>query len=319
MVGAVTAGAAPAIEVRALHKKYGAHTAVHELDLTVPTGVIFGLIGPNGAGKTTTLRVLLDIIRPTSGTVAVLGQDPRAGGAELRRHIGYIPGELRLDSRLGAGGLLRHLAQISGPVPHGAIEQLAERLGLDLARPVRTLSKGNKQKVGLVQAFMHRPALLVLDEPTSGLDPLVQREVLALLREARDGGQTVLLSSHVLSEIQQAADEVAVLAQGRIVAEGAVSTLRLASVRRVRATLSGSTDGALRSALTRMPGVEKLDIAAAGELIHLSATVRGEIDPVIRAISTATIRDLTVEEPDLEESVLGLYAAASPSDREDLP
>ncbi len=297
-----------AIHTRALNKRYGSHTAVYGLDLAVRSGSVFGLIGPNGAGKTTTLRMLLDIIRPTSGDLAVLGELPRAGGAALRRRIGYIPGELRLEGRVKGGALLRHLAETSGPVAPGRIDSLAERLGLDLTRPVRTLSKGNKQKLGLVQAFMHRPELLVLDEPTSGLDPLVQREFLAMVREARDAGQTVLLSSHVLSEIQQAADDVAVLAQGRIAAEGPVSSLRIASVRRIRATLAGIASESVRAALGAVPGVEDVDVAAAGDLVRVSATARGEIDAVIRAIASGTIRDLTVEEPDLEESVLDLYA-----------
>ncbi len=297
-----------AIHTSALRKRYGSHTALHGLDLTVETGTVFGLIGPNGAGKTTTLRLLLDIIRPTSGEVAVLGQAPRAGGAAQRRRIGYIPGELRLEGRVKGRALLRHLAEISGPVAPGTIEQLSERLGLDLDRPVRTLSKGNKQKLGLVQAFMHQPALLVLDEPTSGLDPLIQREFLSMVREARDAGQTVLLSSHVLSEIQQAADDVAVLAQGRIVAEGPVASLRIASVRRIRAAVTNVSPDSVRAALTAAAGVEDIDVALAGELVRVSATVRGDIDPVIRAIGAGTIRDLTIEEPDLEESVLDLYA-----------
>ncbi len=297
-----------AIHTRALRKRYGSHIALHELDLTVESGSVFGLIGPNGAGKTTTLRMLLDIIRPTSGDVTVLGESPRNGGAALRRRIGYVPGELRLEGRVKGRALLRHLAEISGPVAPGMTEQLAERLGLDLNRPVRTLSKGNKQKLGLVQAFMHRPDLLVLDEPTSGLDPLVQREFLAMLREARDAGQTVLLSSHVLSEIQQAADDVAVLAQGRIVAEGAVSSLRIASVRRIRATVTDVPAQTVHATLASAPGVDGIDVAASGELVRVSATAHGEIDPVIRAIAAGTIRDLTVEEPDLEESVLDLYA-----------
>lgn len=297
-----------AIHTRALHKRYGSHTALHGLDLTVQSGTVFGLIGPNGAGKTTTLRMLLDIIRPTSGELQVLGQAPRAGGAALRRHIGYIPGELRLDGRITGRALLHHLAQLSGPVRPGSIDGLAERLGLDLTRPVRRLSKGNKQKLGLVQAFMHKPALLVLDEPTSGLDPLVQREFLAMVREARDAGQTVLLSSHVLSEIQQAADHVVVLAQGRVAAEGPVESLRIASVRRIRAAIEGVEPDAVRATLQAVPSVEDVEVASAGALVRVSATVRGAIDPVIRAIAVGTIRDLTVEEPDLEESVLDLYA-----------
>ncbi len=297
-----------AIQTRGVQKRYGAHTAVHGLDLTVETGCVFGLIGPNGAGKTTILRMLLDIIRPTSGEIAVLGKSPRRGGAALRREIGYIPGDLRLEGRPTGRRMLDRLAEISGPVAPGSIEQLAERLGLDLARPVHALSKGNRQKLGIVQAFMHRPALLVLDEPTSGLDPLVQREFLALVREARDAGQTVLLSSHVLSEIQQAADDVAVLARGRIVAEGPVASLRLAGVRHLRATVAGVSAELLRTALSRAASVEHLDLDAAGGTVRVSATVRGEIDPVIRAIAEGTITDLIVEEPDLEESVLDLYS-----------
>lgn len=304
-----------AIHARALHKRYGSRTALHALDLSVESGSVFGLIGPNGAGKTTTLRLLLDIIRPTSGEITVLGRPVRAGGAALRRDIGYIPGELRLEGRVKGRTLLRHLAELSGPVAPGAIDQLAERLDLDLTRPVRTLSKGNKQKLGLVQAFMHRPSLLVLDEPTSGLDPLVQREFLAMVREARDAGQTVLLSSHVLSEVQQSADIVAVLAEGRIVAEGPVASLRIASVRRVRATLTGAEPDSVRAALLAAPGVEDVDVeaVAGGDLVRVSATARGDIDPVVRAIAIGTIRDLTVEEPDLEESVLDLYSRTGAS------
>ncbi|MFV0374112.1 ABC transporter ATP-binding protein [Microbacterium sp.] len=300
-----------AIHTRDLVKRYGSHTAVHGITVRVERGSIFGLIGPNGAGKTTTLRMLLDIIRPTSGQIEVLGASPRSGGASLRRRIGYIPGELRLDGRVKGRSLLHYLADLSGPVPPGRVDALAERLGLDLTRPVRTLSKGNKQKLGLVQAFMHEPELLVLDEPTSGLDPLIQREFITMVREARDAGQTVLLSSHVLSEIQQAADDVAVLAQGRIVAEGAVSALRIASVRRVRATVTGADPNALRAALGAAGAVDDLEVTPATDgLVRVAATVRGEIDPVIRALATGSIRDLTVEEPDLEESVLDLYSRA---------
>ena len=216
----------PVIETRALTKRYGSRTAVDSLDLSVQPGCVFGLIGPNGSGKTTTLRMLLDIIRPSSGQALVLGVPPRSGGPALRRRIGYVPGDLRLNGRARGRTLLEHFAQISSPVPAGRVETLAERLGLDLSRPVRALSKGNRQKLGLVQAFMHDPDLLVLDEPTSGLDPLVQREFLEMLAEARAAGRTVLLSSHVLSEIQQSADQVAVLSLGKVVAQGDVAAQR---------------------------------------------------------------------------------------------
>ncbi|MFS0853334.1 ABC transporter ATP-binding protein [Microbacterium sp. 179-I 3D4 NHS] len=305
-----------AIDITRLHKAYGRHVALHSLDLHVTPGTIFGLIGPNGAGKTTTLRTLVDVIRPTSGTARVLGEDPRTGGAALRRRIGYVPGELRLEGRVTGHRLLAFYAEVSGPVAPGAVDGLAERLGVDLTRPVRTLSKGNKQKLGLIQAFMHRPELLILDEPTSGLDPLVQREFLQLVREARDAGQTVLLSSHVLSEIQQTADEVAVLAAGRVVAEGDVASLRLGSVRRVRAVIATTDAAATATRFDRLPGLSGLETRAGDGILHLSGTVDGAIDPFVKALSPFEVQDLTVEEPDLEESVLRLYgdgAASAPS------
>lgn len=327
------------IEVRALHKRYGRNVALHELDLYVRPGTIFGLIGPNGAGKTTTLRTLVDIIRPSSGTVRVLGEEPRHGGAALRRRIGYVPGELHLEGRSSGHRLLAFYAEVSGRAGEAAsvlrtAHDLADRLGVDLDRPVRTLSKGNKQKLGLIQAFMHRPELLILDEPTSGLDPLMQREFLQLVREARDAGQTVLLSSHVLSEIQQTADEVAVLASGRIVAEGDVASLRLGSVRRVRVRIRGADATAARTAFEKIAGVEGLDVAATaapavsgdpatgasttasatGASVHLSATIEGAIDPFVKALAQYEVLDLTVEEPDLEESVLRLYGDATGAD-----
>lgn len=298
-----------AIEISHLHKKFGQHTALHDLDLRVSPGTIFGLIGPNGAGKSTTLRVLLDIIRPTSGVARVLGEDPRQGGAALRRRIGYMPGELRLEGRVTGRRLLSFYEEVSGPVAPGAAERLAERLGLDLNRPVRTLSKGNKQKLGLVQAFMHAPELLILDEPTSGLDPLVQREFLQMVREARDAGQTVLLSSHVLSEIQQTADEVAVLADGRVVADGAVSALRLASIRRVQAVIQTPDAAATRTLFEGVPGLTSVEVAEDHGLLRVRGTVEGPIDPFVKALARCEVHDLTIEEPDLAESVLRLYGA----------
>ena len=231
-----------AVTTRGLTKRYGSHTALHGIDLDIRRGSVFGMIGPNGAGKTTTMRLLLDIIRPSGGELRVLGESPRAGGAGLRRRVGYLPGELHLQARVRARELLSHYAEISGDVRPGTVESLADRLGLDLGRPVRNLSKGNKQKVGLIQAFMHEPELLVLDEPTSGLDPLVQQEFHAMLREAKANGQTVFLSSHVLSEVQQTADDIAILRSGRIVNQ------------RRRAGVSGNTSP-FRTPATRTSAV----------------------------------------------------------------
>ncbi len=304
------------IEIRALHKRYGRTVAVHELDLRVQPGTVFGLIGSNGAGKTTTLRTLVDVIRPSSGTVRVLGEEPRRGGAALRRRIGYVPGELHLEGRASGHALLAFYAEVSGSSGSTAsvlttARDLADRLGVDLDRPVRTLSKGNKQKVGLIQAFMHQPELLILDEPTSGLDPLVQREFLSMVREAKSAGQTVLLSSHVLSEIQQSADEVAVLSAGRIVAEGDVASLRLGSVRRVRARIDAMDAATALAAFERIPGIEGADATDHADGVRLSATIDGAIDPFVKVLAQFDVHDLTVEEPDLEESVLRLYGDTS--------
>jgi ABC-2 type transport system ATP-binding protein len=295
-----------AIQTTQLSKHYGRHPALHGLDLSVEEGSIFGVIGPNGAGKTTTMRLLLDIIRPTSGSAQVLGKDPRRAGPAMRRQIGFLPGELRLEGRVTGRQLLRHYADISGPVAPGATDALADRLGLDLGRQVRTLSKGNKQKLGLVQAFMHRPKLLVLDEPTSGLDPLVQQEFLAMMREARDNGQTIFLSSHVLSEIQQAADTVAILRAGRVVSVSDVESLRLTAIRRVRVGVAEAAAQAVRDAIAPLPGVSDLRVTN-GDGARVSATIEGDIDPFIKAVAAFHVTDLVVEEPDLEESVLRLY------------
>jgi len=295
------------LETTALTKRFGKRLALDAIDLRVEQGTVFGLIGPNGAGKTTTMRLLLDIIRPTSGSIRVLGEDPKVGGAPLRRRIGFLPGELRLEGRVTGRVLLRHYAQISGTVASGTPELLAERLDLDLSRQVRTLSKGNKQKLGVVQAFMHTPALLVLDEPTSGLDPLVQQEFLTMVREARDNGQTVLLSSHVLSEIQQAADAVAILRAGRVVTVSDVESLRASAVRHVAVTVADAPAEALRAAFAGDPRLASLTVAG-GERASASGVLEGDINPFIRALAAFTVVDLRVEEPDLEEAVLGLYA-----------
>ncbi len=306
-----------AISTRSLTKKFGRREVLHGVDFSVETGSVFGVIGPNGAGKTTTMRCLLDIIRPTSGEVRVLGEDPRLGGPELRRRIGYLPGELFLEGRVTGRKLLSHYEAISGPVPPGRIDALAERLGLDLDRHTRKLSKGNKQKLGLVQAFMHEPELLVLDEPTSGLDPLIQQEFHAMVREARLKGQTIFLSSHVLSEVQQTADTVAILRDGRIIAVESVSGLREGAVRHLRFTADGITAHDAGALLGTVPGVGNVTVLESNGTVTLSATLEGAIQPLVRTLGTLRLKDLVLEEPDLEESVLQMYSGpADPPRRE---
>ncbi|MCI4659283.1 ABC transporter ATP-binding protein [Cryobacterium sp. ZS14-85] len=307
-----------AIEAVEITKHFGSTQALHGVTFTVPRGSVFGVIGPNGAGKTTTMRALLDIIRPSSGHATVLGTDSRNAGPELRRRIGFLPGELILEGRITGRKLLQHYADISGPVRTGHIDELAERFHLDLGQPVRKLSRGNKQKLGIVQAFMHEPELLVLDEPTSGLDPLMQQEFLLLVKEARDAGQTVFLSSHVISEIQQAADEVAILRDGRIITVASVEALRQTAVRHLRMTATGIRPADLAGLLGGLAGMAGLVCTAVtsqtgAAATEATATLEGAIQPFIQAVSTLSLTDLVLEEPDLEESVLALYTAPGES------
>jgi ABC-2 type transport system ATP-binding protein len=303
----------PALRIRGLEKRYGSHTALRGIDLDVPPGAVYGVIGPNGAGKTTTMRILLDLVRPTAGEVRVLGQEPRAGGADLRARIGYLPGELRLSGRMSGRAFLAHHAAISGTVVRGTADAYAERLGVDLSRPVRSLSKGNKQKLGLIQAFQHSPELLVLDEPTSGLDPLVQREFHAMLGEARDRGATVFLSSHVLSEVQLTADRVAILREGRIMTVATVSALRESAVRQARITVSTADAAPLAAALERVEGVTLDGSTDTADRTTVTATVDTHVDAFVKALAGVPLLDLTVEEPDLEAAVLRYYDGDGPA------
>lgn len=303
---------ANAVSTRSLTKKFGRREVLHGVDFTIEAGSVFGVIGPNGAGKTTIMRCLLDIIRPTSGEVRVLGADPRTAGPELRRRIGYLPGELFLEGRVTGRRLLSHYQAISGPVAPGRADALAERLGLELDRHVRRLSKGNRQKLGLVQAFMHDPELLVLDEPTGGLDPLVQKVFQAMVREAQHKGQTIFLSSHVLSEVQRIADTVAILRDGRIIAVESVDGLRESALRRVRLTAHGPSAHDAGALLGAVPGVGHVEVLGSGGSVTVSATLAGPVQPLVRALGALELTDLVLEEPDLEEAVLKMYS--SPAD-----
>jgi ABC-2 type transport system ATP-binding protein len=295
-------GSATVIEVAGLVKDYGSVRALDGVDLEVRRGEVFGFIGPNGAGKSTTIRILLDLIRPSAGTVRVLGEEPRAGGPDLRARLGYLPGELALDEDATARDLLGHMAAVREGAGAERIAPLAERFLLDLDRPVRTLSKGNKQKVGLVQALMHRPELALLDEPTSGLDPLLQREFLELVREERDAGTTVFLSSHVLSEIEGVADRVALVRDGRIVVVDDVAGLRAAAGQRLEVTFEGPVPtGALA-------GVDELHVTGS----HARGVWRGAPRPLLAALATERVVHLELRDRDLQELVLGAYRAEQP-------
>jgi ABC-2 type transport system ATP-binding protein len=303
-----------ALELRDLTKRYGTRTALDAVSLTVQPGSVVGVIGPNGAGKTTTMRLILGLIRPSGGSATVLGEDPRRAGPGLRRRIGYLPGELRLDSRSTGTDLLEHFGRISGPVDGRFRSELVERLGLDPSRRVGALSRGNKQKLGLVQALMHRPELLVLDEPTSGLDPLVQREFLALVREAKALGQAVFLSSHVISEVQHGADHVAVLREGHLVRSARVADLRDEAPRSVRIELDRTLTEAQARALD-LAGLEILSMgapAAPGGRVVVDGRLSGSPAALIQLVADLALQDIVIEEPDLEQAVLGLYGRPGP-------
>ncbi len=288
-----------AIRAERLTKLYGKTRGVLDLSFTVETGEVFGFLGPNGAGKTTTIRLILDLIRPTRGRIEIFGADPRRDAA-LRRRIGYLPGDLRLYERLTARELCTYFAHLRGLRRPGRAEEYAARLELPLDRPIGSLSKGNRQKVGLVQAFMHEPDLLVLDEPTAGLDPLIQQTFYALAADARSAGATVFLSSHVLPEVQHVADRVALIREGRLVLVASVDELRARAVARVEATFASAPP---LDAFAQISGVREIDRHGKTVLFAL----QGEIDPLLKALSCFRVLSIDSHEADLEDVFLSLY------------
>jgi ABC-2 type transport system ATP-binding protein len=291
-------GVADAAEVTALVKDFGAVRAVDRLDLVVHPGEVVGLLGPNGAGKTTTLRTLMGYLRPTAGVVRALGGDPQ--DPAVRRRIGYLPADAALEPRLTVDRLLRWYAELRGGVDGRRIDALCERLDVERSRRIGELSTGNRRKVGLVQALMHEPELLVLDEPTSGLDPLVQREALALVREARDGGAGVLFSSHVLPEVAEVAERVAMLRLGRLVQESTVAELADLARERVELHLGATPPPDL---LQGLPGVAAYQLAGR----RLVVDVEGPVAELVRAVAPYDVQRIRTHEQDLEDVFFRLY------------
>jgi len=288
------------IRIGGLVKDYGRTRALAGLDLEVARGEVYGFIGPNGAGKSTTIRVLLDLLRPTAGVVEVFGETPAAGGPAQRARIGYLPGELALPGRLTAREHLEHLAALRGGRGRAAIAPLAERFALDLDRPVRALSRGNKQKVGVIQAFMHEPELLVLDEPTSGLDPLLQHEFLSLVRERAGRGATVFMSSHVLREVESVADRVAVVRGGRTVDVDSVQGLRRRAGQRVELRFAEAPDAAAFAAL---PAVADVQVAGS----TLTCRLHGEPDALLKLAARRHVTGWSARDLDLEDLFMDVY------------
>lgn len=288
------------IRTDGLVKDYGRVRALAGVDLEVRRGEVFGFLGPNGAGKSTTIRILVDLLRPTAGTAEVLGVTPREGGPALRSKVGYLPGELSMAGTRTAGESLRYLAKLRDGAGAERIETLAKRFDLDLDRPIRGLSAGNKQKVGIVQAFMHRPEILILDEPTGGLDPLLQREFLDLVREESEAGATVFMSSHILSEIEDAADRVAIIRAGEIVDVDDVHTLRRHAGQSVTLTFGEPIDAGRFATLA---GVDQVMV----EGTTLTCLLRGEPDGLLKAAAAHRVVAWSAIDRELEDLFLDFY------------
>jgi len=288
------------VETEKLTKWYGTHRGVEEVDLVIETGEIFGFLGPNGAGKTTTIRLLLDLIRPTSGRAAVFGIDCARDPVAIHRRIGYVPGEFTLYDRLTGEQTLEYFGNLRGGVDRAYRASLVERFDLDPSRRFKEYSKGNKQKVGLVIALQHRPELLVLDEPTAGLDPLVQQTFFETLREVIGDGGTVFLSSHILSEVEKSCDRVAIIREGRLVKVDTVDALRDLAHHTVELRFAGAVPVAEFEAL---PGVSEVTVD--DHVLHLRVT--GAMTPIVRAAARHELLDFVSREPSLEETFLAQY------------
>lgn len=294
-----------AIRTDGLTKDYGNTRGLDGLDMEVRVGEVFGFLGPNGAGKTTTIRLLLDLIRPTGGSATVLRLQPRQDGIELRKRVGYLSGDFIVDNRQTPRELLTYLGNLRGGLPSGSIDDLAARLDLDLTREIRTLSRGNRQKVGVIQAFMHRPELLILDEPTVGLDPFLQKEFTAMVRQATVEGRTVFMSSHVMSEVQRSADRVGIIRQGRLTAVEGVGQLRHRARRRIEVVFDQPPSA---EEYASIEGVSAVSV----ENSTLRCRLDGRADALVKAVARHGVVTFSAEEPDLEELFFDYFSQDEP-------
>jgi ABC-2 type transport system ATP-binding protein len=292
------------IEVEKLTKSYGGKRGIDDVSFQVEEGEVFGFLGPNGAGKTTTIRVLMALLHADSGTARIAGLDCWKQSLEIKRLVGYMPGEPALDPNLTGGQILEYFAHLRGGVDQSYLKQLIERFALDTSRKFRQYSTGNKRKVVLIQAFMHRPRLLILDEPTSGLDPLNQHEFDRMVIEARDEGRTVFLSSHVLSEVEKTCGRVGIIRDGRLVRIGGVAEVN--AIKRYEITITFA-EPVPAEAFKTVDGVVELETLNHGLALRLS--VQGAADAVIKAAARYPVVSLTSHEPSLEDIFLRYYEA----------
>jgi ABC-2 type transport system ATP-binding protein len=290
----------PAVMTDGLSKRYGTSEVLHDLDLRVDSGEVFGFLGPNGAGKTTTIRLLLGLLRPTRGRAEIFGLDCQRRTVEAHRHLAYVPGEASLWPALTGAETLHLLGQVHGSVDPAYRDELIERFAFDPSRKVRTYSKGNRQKLLLIAACQTRPDLL-LDEPTSGLDPLMEQAFRHCVHEAKTRGQSVFLSSHILSEVEALCNRVGILRAGRLVEMGTMAELRHLSALSVEATFDGSVPD-----LSRVPGVSVVQVD--GQVVRCQ--VSGSVEPLLRVLAAVGVHEMLSREPSLEELFLSHYGAA---------
>ncbi len=290
----------PVIRTERLTKRYGEHRGITDLDLEVQPGEIFGFLGPNGAGKTTTMRVLLDLIRPTSGRATVFGIETTADPVAIHRRVGYLPGEFDLYDRLTGSDTIAYFANLRGGVDEAYVSSLIERFDFDPSRRFKEYSKGNKQKVGLIVALQHKPDLLILDEPTSGLDPLIQQRFFELVREAREEGRTIFLSSHIIDEVDRTCDRVAIIREGRLVQVDRIEAIRQLAFHHVELTFRDPVSAEIFAGLDGVSQVE-----AEGTSIRMR--VNGPVGAVMAAAAPHGLVDVVSREPNLEDVFLAQY------------
>ncbi len=290
------------IDIAGLSKSYGGNRGIIDVSFQVPAGEVFGFLGPNGAGKTTTIRILMALLRADSGTASINGLDCWTDSVKIHRLIGYVPGEPAIDPNLTGGQILEYFGHLRGGVDQAYLKQLIERLGLDPSRKFRHYSSGNKRKVVLILAFMHRPTLLILDEPTNGLDPLNQQEFERMVKEARGAGATVFLSSHILSEVEQICSRVGIIRDGRLIRLGDVAAIKDIKRSEITITFLIAVSPAIFKSLEGVTAVEPI-----GDGRTLKLTMQGSADAVIKAAARYPVASLTSHEPSLEEIFLGYY------------
>ena len=295
------------IRLEGLTKYYGKTRALYAVDLTVRAGEVFGYLGPNGAGKTTTIRALFDFIRPTSGRATVLGLDSRSDAREIRRRVDYLPGDIALYDRLTGRQLITYLANLRGGVDQSYVDSLVERFQCDLEPRIRTLSRGNRQKLGLVQAFMGRPELIIMDEPTSGLDPLMQQEFYSLVEEVKAEGCTIFVSSHIVPEVERICDRVGIIREGELVTVEDVSVLKDRALHQLEFRFARPVP---EDPFEDLPGVRDVVI----ENASVKCTVVGSPDALVKAAAKYEVVGLKSSEASLEDVFLAFYGGRVPED-----